>query len=366
MSSMKRHLLLLAMLAALAKAAAAPLPDAGASRIYDGTPSSANISANYTVSAGTNQLLLVVVECEACSAPSSVKYGGTSMTLALASTNANLNLWTYDLIAPTTGVSLPVAVTLGSAYYNPANVFAFSYSGVNQTTPLGNTAQSDGATNMSSGTNTDPLAFTASSSSSTVLEVGYERAPGGAAMSVDHGAVRFTSNNTGGNVPGDFSFGDWQTTSTAAQSLKYIWSDGSVNTSNYTVDQAIELMPAITVTFTPTPSMPLVKTINVPSANVGDTVTYCLNWTNNSSAVQSFSVWDTVSPYITYMGCISGCAQSGNVLSWNVVSAASGATGTFCFWGTVNAYPMLPVRGIEVAALPSKQRIHALFFPLEN
>jgi hypothetical protein len=123
-----------------------------------------------------------------------------------------------------------------------------------------------------------------------------------------------------------------------------------------------------TPTATPsiTPAMPLLKTVNVSAAILGDTVTFCINWTNDSTSVRTFNVWDSISTYISYLGCISGCAKTGQVVSWTVTSANPGDTGTFCFWGTLNGFPWLPGGEAPGAAPKRRETLLALYFPLEG
>ena len=107
--------------------------------------------------------------------------------------------------------------------------------------------------------------------------------------------------------------------------------------------------------------MPLAKSVNTGGATIGDTVTYCLTWNNNSGTPQTFNVWDTVPSLITYMNCISACVKTGNVVSWSVVAAAPGSSGTFCFWGTVNGYPLLVEPMENAVALRRRDSASDLF-----
>jgi len=90
---------------------------------------------------------------------------------------------------------------------------------------------------------------------------------------------------------------------------------------------------------TATPAMALVKSASASVATLGDTITFCMAWSNDSSASQPIAVWDTVSPYLTYLGCSNGCGYGAPVVSWNLGSQASHSTGTLCFWARVTGYP---------------------------
>lgn len=124
--------------------------------------------------------------------------------------------------------------------------------------------------------------------------------------------------------------------------------------------------PSATPTFSasPTPSMPLVKTSNLSNATIGDTITFCIAYTNDSGATQTIKVWDTISSFLTYIACNNSCAKSGSVVSWSVASVAAGGSGSVCFWGTVNGYPFMPeLMQVQTAAL-RQEDLDQLFAPL--
>jgi uncharacterized repeat protein (TIGR01451 family) len=99
--------------------------------------------------------------------------------------------------------------------------------------------------------------------------------------------------------------------------------------------------PTVTpvLTATPTPRMALLKTVNVSQAVLGDTITYCLDWSNDSSAPQTIVFWDTLDPVLTYLGGSPAPSQSGQTLTWNLGPQAPGNAGQACFWVRVDAYP---------------------------
>jgi uncharacterized repeat protein (TIGR01451 family) len=100
--------------------------------------------------------------------------------------------------------------------------------------------------------------------------------------------------------------------------------------------------PVFSATSTVTPVMALTKTSSRSIATLGDTITFCMTWRNGHSAPVNIVIWDTVPATLSYQGCDSGCSQSGGYVTWNLGSRAAGATGTVCFWGTVNGYPWWP------------------------
>jgi uncharacterized repeat protein (TIGR01451 family) len=320
-------------------------------------------SPSFTMAAGSNQILVLWIDYEA-TFTATVTFGGHTFSL-IRSDNFNGNNYSaiyYFVPPPTTANTF--TVTFGAGIFNPVNFTAFSYSGVNQATP--------GVTNNSAvtgGPAGPPYALSdainPSVSNSTIVELSNMNSGGCApnAVAWTFGNARY-SDYDNLNKATSLAFADYAPGSTAPFSFNPSFSGGCGTTPSMIVE-SFELLPAVVTTPTPTPSMPLVKTINVPTANLGDTVTYCVNWTNNSSAAQSFNVWDTVPASITYLGCISGCAQSGGVVSWSLVGAAAATSGTFCFWGRVSGYPLLPGAQLQVAALPARDEIQALFFPLK-
>jgi uncharacterized repeat protein (TIGR01451 family) len=85
--------------------------------------------------------------------------------------------------------------------------------------------------------------------------------------------------------------------------------------------------------------MSLVKSANVTQATLGDTITFCLQWQNNSQSATVMTLWDTVSSYLTYLGCNTGCSESASLVTWNLGSQSAGSSGTVCFWAKVSGYP---------------------------
>ncbi|HEX9049227.1 MAG TPA: hypothetical protein VF841_01720 [Anaeromyxobacter sp.] len=101
------------------------------------------VNANYTISAGTNRLLLVAIASRTSTTATqtvSVTYGGHALTLANgdAASSAQDHTYFYYLndagISAAVGTSLNVTINGGSAYYTW--VYAAVFAGVNQTTPL--------------------------------------------------------------------------------------------------------------------------------------------------------------------------------------------------------------------------------------
>jgi uncharacterized repeat protein (TIGR01451 family) len=105
-----------------------------------------------------------------------------------------------------------------------------------------------------------------------------------------------------------------------------------------------------TPTITQTPiSIPMTKSENVTSASIGDTITYCMTWTNNTGGATAVAIWDTVPITMAYLSCwaasgsLSTCSYSPRVVLFTVGAAiANGASGQVCFNAVVTGYPWSP------------------------
>ena len=331
---------------------------------YLPSPGGSATTSSFTPGAGTNQILFVMIGYEVSETGYTVTYDGQPLALVEADSSTTDYNSIYYMVNPPAGPQNIVVTPNPATWNGPLVVTAFTYSGVNQTTPIGATAQTSGA--LGGAPWSLSLDITPTNLSSTIMEFSFLYTGGctSSTFSVTDGTARYSA-QAHENNDHEVGLGDWAPGSTGIVSFSHSYAEGSCSGGGSIVIQGVELLPAITITFTPTPSMPLVKTSNVTSVAFGNTVTYCLSWTNNSNSIQSFNVWDTVSPFITYLGCLSGCAEAGGVVSWTVSNAAAGANGSFCFWGTVSGYPMLKGTETQVATLPAKDDMQALFFPLE-
>jgi len=107
--------------------------------------------------------------------------------------------------------------------------------------------------------------------------------------------------------------------------------------------------------------MGLTKTSNVSQATIGDTITFCITYKNDSSATKTISIWDSLSAFVTYVGCDSSCSRSGQLVSWSIAGVAVNGTGTVCVWGTVNGYPWLPELLKQRYAVGRREDLEFLF-----
>lgn len=102
--------------------------------------------------------------------------------------------------------------------------------------------------------------------------------------------------------------------------------------------------PTVTSTFTPaptatrTPALPLTKSSNVSTIAVGQTLTYCVAWTNDSGSPLTRTFYDQLAAQLTWVGGDPGCSATGQLVTCSF-AAGAGASGSKCFWAVVNAVP---------------------------
>ena len=89
------------------------------------------------------------------------------------------------------------------------------------------------------------------------------------------------------------------------------------------------------------PGINLAKSSNVSWAYIGDTVTYCLTYTNSTTSDMTTELWDTVPGNMVFVGCTNSCDTQTfgiyNVVHWSLVLGA-GQYGTQCFYARVTDY----------------------------
>jgi len=130
--------------AATVDAAGAPIAVAAVST---NTTITNTVDVNHTV-AGSNRLMLVGISTRADELVSSVVWdpAGANQSLSLVPgcnrLSANGEMWIYQLVAPATGTNLPVRVTFAATASAAVGVTTFT--GVNQTTPLGTCVVANG------------------------------------------------------------------------------------------------------------------------------------------------------------------------------------------------------------------------------
>ena len=369
---------------------------------YTGTPGGGSITASVTLGAGTNRIFIVTVRATSSFTPL-VYFGAQQMTQIRSDSLGNPTSAMFYLLAPPT--TLTTLYVWGSGgYFNPIDVTYFSYQGVDQTTP--------GVTNNGvitgsyggSGPATLSMSVTLGQSTSTAVYMNTLNTGGNPAAtgySSTTGSTRYSHTQSLNSNNENFGFGDYAPGTTSAVSVPQTWATAtngsqwlaqwfelrvaapvgtSTNTPTVTPSYTRTITPSntptptLTVTATPTftrtstvsptPAMPLVKTSNLANATIGDTITFCIAYTNDSGATQTIKVWDTVSSFLTYIACNNACTHAGSLVSWSVAGVAAGGSGSVCFWGTVNGYPFMPeLMQVQTAAI-RQEDLEYLFAPL--
>ncbi len=89
------------------------------------------------------------------------------------------------------------------------------------------------------------------------------------------------------------------------------------------------------------PVLNLSKSASSTFAYLGDTITYCLTYTNSSSSDRDTNIWDTVPANTLYLGCSGGCDLVGGTIVHWFLTVGAGYSGTLCFWVKVTGYPFI-------------------------
>jgi uncharacterized repeat protein (TIGR01451 family) len=94
-----------------------------------------------------------------------------------------------------------------------------------------------------------------------------------------------------------------------------------------------------TPSITPTPRMALTKTVDRSTATIGDTLTYCLYWSNDSGTPQHMVLYDQLVPILSFVGGTPAPSQAGQLLTWDLGMVPAGSSGQVCFGARVDGYP---------------------------
>ncbi|MBX3010174.1 MAG: DUF11 domain-containing protein [Caldilineaceae bacterium] len=208
----------------------------------------------HTTGNGANRLLLVAVAVGSSTSTggnattvSSVTYGGTSLTLvgSISESGSRVRSYLYSLLAPPTGTA-NVVVTLSSSATRPLYAGATTFTGVNQSAPLGTYASYRSGTSVTSTSLAvtsasgelvyDAVAVDGESNSNIALTVGSNQ------------TARWTTNSTNYLSAGS-------STKAGATSTTMAWSWSS---SNQYVIGAVPIKPApaeASTSFTLTPAL---------------------------------------------------------------------------------------------------------------
>jgi uncharacterized repeat protein (TIGR01451 family) len=304
---------------------------ASASGSSSGTPDSFSFGG---AASGANALLVLHVLISSGQVTGATFNGAAFSFVRRDTTVLGWSEETWALVAPSSG-SFNVIVSTQFSASLMATVAL--YNGVNQCSPIGATAFGTGSSTSSSSmalSTTQPNSLVegalAYSSSGSVVGLGAAQTQ---ESDIAFGGVGLNDDDEPAPTTGSYSLQD-----NFSGSLNY-------------AEQAIEIesacdcvlsptpSPSVTPSPTPTPLMAVVKSASASSVTLGDTLTYCVSWQNDSSASAHIVFWDTLSPVISYQGCSNGCSHVGQVVTWDLGSQAPGSAGSACAWGVVSGYP---------------------------
>lgn len=189
------------------------------------TGSTTSVSQALTVASNSNRIVVVMLSNDGSSGSprtySAVQFGGTNMTLIDSEISANINTYTYYILAPSTGSQNLTATSSGSAVVTRYSIF--SYYNVVQSSPISShsIAQSNASTTVSGSVTPGELgdlilqyfAFTEGSGSATFTNTtapnNQQSIGGGIAGMADAGqasslasyTLTYTSSGGGGSNP---------------------------------------------------------------------------------------------------------------------------------------------------------------------
>lgn len=301
-------------------------PDAAS----NATGSASSLSWSHTVGSGTNRILVVGVSIRRANrVVNSITFGGVNLTQA-GSQNSAANISRMEmwyLLNPPSG---PATVTVTLAGASDFVAGAVSFSGIDQTVPLGPFASA-------SGTGLSGSVTTASAPNEVVVDI---VASPGTALSLTPGASQ-TSNwilgtgNAGNDVQGGSS------TTAGASSVTTSWALGAA--TDWAIG-AISLKPA------PYPNIVLTMVQNSSSPPPGTTVTYAINYTNlgtgsAGSSLVAFSppLNTTLVPNSVFLNGVrktdaadaDEVTLSGSTVTVNLGTVPSGASGSVTYDVTI-------------------------------
>ena len=97
--------------------------------------------------------------------------------------------------------------------------------------------------------------------------------------------------------------------------------------------------PTPTVTVTVTPSMALTKTVDKPIATIGETLTFCFFWINDSAESKNMVIIDRLSDGLIYINSTPTASVNGQMIMWDLGSVTPYSNGFICFEAKVGEYP---------------------------
>jgi uncharacterized repeat protein (TIGR01451 family) len=137
-------------------------------------------------------------------------------------------------------------------------------------------------------------------------------------------------------------------TSTVTRTISPTWSSTFTRTVTPTYTRTV----TVTITVTWANAITLSKTESAGIVEIGDTVQYCISFTNVGANPATFEIWDTIPGPMEFLDCSqdstgdctistpnANCLDyegasphSCRLISWHMINVPAGATGSVCFW----------------------------------
>jgi uncharacterized repeat protein (TIGR01451 family) len=98
----------------------------------------------------------------------------------------------------------------------------------------------------------------------------------------------------------------------------------------------------------------LIKSINKSVFTFGETVSYCIAWSNTGTASVNVRIWDTLDPVLTYAGSDNGGTLiPPRLVLWDLGPQPANSGGTVCVQAQITAYPLKPFQPLQLYAYES-------------
>lgn len=146
------------------------------------------------------------------------------------------------------------------------------------------------------------------------------------------------------------------------------------STRTWTVSCTLTFTPSITLTATATITTTWVTAINISKSEdktqvpMGDTVQYCITFTNVGGSFATFDIWDTIPDVTNFLWCTDGCTapSSGSqgstyVVDWHLTAVPPGTSGTVCMWVQLARWPYYRPENLKEYFAGLKHRFMSYF-----
>ena len=93
----------------------------------------------------------------------------------------------------------------------------------------------------------------------------------------------------------------------------------------------------------------ITKTANVATAELNETITWTIQWSNNGpGTIDPYTITDPIPAGMNFVGCTGGCSTGGGTITWDLGSVPPGGSGTVTWWGVaVGPFGMIPFMDYE-------------------